>query len=126
MSSTPGSIGWMDLTVADADATRDFYQQVAGWAAESVSMGGYSDYAMKPVGGAPVAGICHARGQNTGLPACWLMYITVADLEASMERTRALGGQVVYGPRDLGGYGRMCVIRDNAGAAVGLIQPPVG
>lgn len=112
----------MDLTVADADATRDFYQQVTGWDAESVGMGGYTDYAMKPVGGDPVAGICHARGPNVGLPACWLMYITVADLDASMDRTRALGGQVVYGPRDMGGYGRMCVIRDNAGAAVGLIE----
>lgn len=123
MTRTPGTIGWMDLTVPDADATRDFYQQVVGWTADPVDMGGYSDYAMKPAGGEPVAGICHARGPNTGLPACWLMYITVADLDASMDRTRALGGQVVYGPRDMGGYGRMCVIRDNAGAAVGLIQP---
>lgn len=27
----PGTIGWVDLTVADAESTRDFYRDVVGW-----------------------------------------------------------------------------------------------
>jgi uncharacterized protein len=118
----PGTIGWIDLTVADADRTRNFYQQVVGWEHEPTEMGGYSDYSMKPAGGAPVAGICHARGINVGLPACWLIYITVADLDQSMERAKALGGKITFGPRAMGGYGRVCVVEDPSGASAALFE----
>jgi predicted enzyme related to lactoylglutathione lyase len=122
-----GRIGWIDLTVPDALAIRDFYQAVVGWRAEPVEMGDYSDYSMLPPGsGDGVAGICHARGDNAAMPAQWLIYVTVADLAASLERCRALGGAVVLGPRDLGGYGQFAVIRDPAGAVAGLIEPPGG
>ena len=45
-----GRIGWIDLTVPDALAIRDFYQAVVGWRAEPVEMGDYSDYSMLPPG----------------------------------------------------------------------------
>ncbi|MEZ4449340.1 MAG: hypothetical protein R3B09_07670 [Nannocystaceae bacterium] len=45
-------------------------------------------------------------------------------MEASLANTRELGGEVLQGPRDLGAYGTMAVIRDPAGAVLGLIQPP--
>ncbi len=34
----------------------------------------------------PVAGICHARGGNTGLPPLWLIYITVDDPDLGIRR----------------------------------------
>ena len=78
----PGQIGWIDLTVPDASAVRDFYQSVTGWTPSPVDMGGYQDFCMHPAGEAqPVAGICHARGHNEGLPPVWLVYITVDDLD---------------------------------------------
>ena len=65
MSATPdpGSISWTDLTVADAEAVRNFYQAVVGWTPEAQPMGEYSDFVMS-ADGTPVAGICHARGEN--------------------------------------------------------------
>jgi uncharacterized protein len=45
-----GRIAWLDLTVPDASATRDFYRQVVGWSVQDVEMedGGerYADYNM--------------------------------------------------------------------------------
>ena len=121
----PGAITWMDLTVPDAQRLRDFYAAVAGWKTVDVPMGGYVDFSMiAPGSGKPVAGVCHARGANADLPAQWLIYITVADLDASLERCRALGGALVTGPRGLGDWGRFAVIRDPAGAVAGLIEPP--
>ena len=35
-----GSIGWRDLTVPDAEGIRDFYEQVVGWKADPVDLGG--------------------------------------------------------------------------------------
>lgn len=117
-----GTIGWVDLTVADADGVRDFYEAVAGWGSQGLDMGGYEDYVMTSPGGDGVAGVCHARGSNEGLPAQWLVYITVADLDASMAACREGGGEVIAGPKSMGGA-RYCVIRDPAGAACALYQP---
>lgn len=119
-----GSIGWVDLTVADADAIRDFYSHVVGWQVAPVEMGGYTDYNMiAPESLEPEAGICHARGANSEIPAHWLIYIVVEDLEHSAELCEKHGGQVLSEPRSIG-EARMCIIRDPAGAVCALYQPP--
>ena len=46
----PGQIGWIDLTVPDAEAVRDFYQSVTAWSPSPVDMGGYNDFCMTPTG----------------------------------------------------------------------------
>jgi hypothetical protein len=119
-----GSIGWIDLTVDDAARVRDFYAEVAGWHSECVAMGGYDDFNMKALpDGRPVAGICHARGCNAGLPAQWLIYITVDDLDRAVQAVEAHGGSVVRRPGEPGDVGRFCVIRDPAGAVAALYEP---
>jgi predicted enzyme related to lactoylglutathione lyase len=123
MSNTFGKIGWIDMTVADADGVRDFYKAVVGWNVEDTSMGDYSDYTMmSPDDGDAIAGICHARGANTGLPGGWLIYITVADVAASAAACVANGGKVIVEPRGLAG-GQFCVIEDPSGATSALYQP---
>jgi uncharacterized protein len=124
MSTTPkpGTITWQDLTVGDAEALRDFYAAVVGWTPEPVKMGDYADFTMK-ADGEPIAGVCHARGHNADLPAQWLVYITVDDLDHSTDECVRLGGAVITAPRGLAG-GRFCVIRDPAGAVCALYQPP--
>lgn len=119
-----GSITWADLTVPNAEAIRNFYSEVAGWTFEPVDMGGYSDYSMtSPENGQPLAGICHARGVNAGLPPQWLIYITVTDLEQSAVRCTALGGKIIAAPQKMGSFGRFCVIQDPAGAVAALFEP---
>jgi len=117
-----GTIGWVDLTVENAPAVRDFYTAVCGWVSTEVAMGDYADYAMGPEGGDPVAGVCHARGPNTGLPAQWLICVTVPDLEASLAACAANGGKALTPVRDLGAWGRMAVIQDPAGASMTILQ----
>jgi predicted enzyme related to lactoylglutathione lyase len=120
----PGSIAWIDLTGSDAPGVRDFYRGVVGWSASEVDMGGYSDFCMHPAPDAPpVAGVCHAQGHNADLPPQWLIYINVADLDASLERYVALGGSVLVGPKGMGDRGRFAVIRDPAGAVAALYGP---
>jgi uncharacterized protein len=118
-----GKIGWVDLTVADAGSVRDFYQAVAGWTPAPLSMGDYDDYCMMPPGASdPAAGICHARGDNAAQPPVWMIYITVADLDASVRECEARGGKLLRPIRGIGDYGRFCVIQDPAGAIAALIQ----
>jgi predicted enzyme related to lactoylglutathione lyase len=116
MSNPPqvGSILWYDLTVENADEVREFYRNVVG---------GYSDHCMnQPGDGKTVAGICHARGGNEGLPAQWLLYITVANLDESLKQCEDKGGKVIRGARNYGDQGRFAVIQDPAGAVAALYE----
>ena len=85
----PGTVGWIDLTVDDAEGVRAFYQQVIRWEANPVAVDGYDDYSMHPPGEAdPVTGICHARGANAEIPPAWVVYFVVGnpspDLDGSI------------------------------------------
>lgn len=119
-----GRIGWLDLTVPDAQKLRDFYSRVVGWQSTGVEMGGYSDFLMSPPGKDAVAGICHARGTNVGLPNVWLPYFTVGDVDAAVRNVEALGGALRGPVRSMGAGARFCIIEDPAGAVCALFQPP--
>lgn len=128
MSSTPqaavGTIVWRDLTVQNATEIQQFYCDVVGWESQPHDMGAYQDFEMlAPTGeeAEVVTGICHARGGNANVPAQWLIYVTVADVDASAQRCVELGGRVIDGPRAMGSN-RFCVIQDPAGAVMGLIS----
>lgn len=121
MEQTIGAVSWRDLTVANADEVGQFYAAVTGWELEPLSMGEYDDYLMKsPVTKEPVAGVCHSRGVNQHLPPQWLMYITVENLEESLQKVTELGGKVLGEKRSMGKAGFYALIQDPAGAYVML------
>ncbi len=113
---------WHDLTVENAGKVSDFYQQVIGWEKEGLSMGNYDDFLIKnPDDNEVIAGICHAKGVNKDLPAQWLMYITVENLDESLETCKKLGGKVLGEKRKMGDE-YYCLIQDPAGAFVMLYE----
>ena len=119
-----GRIAWLDLTVADAVTTRDFYQAVVGWAVQDVEMGGtdekYFDYVMQGADGQPAGGVCHARGGNSGLPPVWLLYLPVGDMTESLTRVEAEGGTVIRVTRKKDGTCVYAVVQDPVGAYIAL------
>ncbi|QSQ22549.1 VOC family protein [Pyxidicoccus parkwayensis] len=118
-----GSVGWMDLTVKDAVKVKDFYRDVVGWTASGLDMGGYEDFVMSPPGSeASAVGICHARGSNSEQPGGWMIYITVENLDHSLERATAMGGKLRSQVRSAGGMGRYAVIEDPSGATCALFE----
>jgi len=128
MSDVPkfevGSVGWFDLTIENAEEVRRFYKAVVGWESTDHDMGDYADFNMnRPGDGGTVTGVCHCRGPNADIPPQWLIYINVADVDASAARCREMGGEVVAGPREMGRQ-RFCVVRDPAGATAALVGPP--
>lgn len=119
-----GTIGWVDLTVANAPAIRDFYAEVVGWTPSPVAMEGYDDFNMvSSATGEPAAGVCHARGENAAIPPQWLIYIVVPDVAASVAKAIEKGGQLIAGDPQVGKEGGYCVVRDPGGAAFALYQP---
>lgn len=121
--TVPGTIVWVDLTVPEAEKVRDFYANVVGWKSQPISMGKYDDFAMSPPGGGDAtAGVCHAKGTNDDLPAQWLIYVSVTDIDRSMAACTESGGEIVAGPKNYGDKARYCVIKDPAGAVMALFQ----
>ena len=119
-----GTILWRDLTVGNAAEIRDFYCDVVGWNWTPVDMKSYEDFDLNaPVTGATAGRICQAQGENATMPAQWMVYVAVADLERCMKRCGELGGKVIHGPRTHEST-QFCVIRDPAGA--GSISTPPG
>ena len=120
-----GCIAWLDLTVSDASATRDFYRQVVGWSVEDVEMEDagehYADYNMLGADGSPAAGVCHARGVNLGLPPVWTIYLPVGDLAESLRRVGLEGGEVIKATRRADGEYASAVVQDPVGACVALV-----
>ena len=49
--------------------------------------------------------------------------ITVKDVDKSYEECKANGGKVLSEPKEMGNYGRYCVIEDPAGAVCALFEP---
>jgi len=121
-----GHIAWLDLTVSDASAARDFYRQVVGWSVQDVEMkdGGerYADYSMLGGDGSPAAGVCHARGVNVGLPPVWMLYLPVGDLAESLRRVEEEGGTVIKTMQGEDGEYHYAAVRDPVGVCLALTQ----
>ena len=120
VKDSPGKPAWIDLTVPDAEAVRDFYKTVIGWESEPVSLGDYDDYNMTRDDNA-TTGICHQRGANKDIPAQWMVYFTVADYDASLAKVTELGGQVLIPTRGVAGQ-RFAIIEDPAGAVCAIYE----
>jgi predicted enzyme related to lactoylglutathione lyase len=120
-----GHISWLDLTVSDASATRDFYRQVVGWSVQDVEMEDaserYADYNMVGADGSPAAGIRHARGVNLGLPPIWMICLPVDDLAESVRRVQEEGGKIIKATRRNDGEYARAVVQDLVGAYLSLV-----
>ena len=120
-----GCISWLDLTVSDASATRDFYRQVVGWTVQDIEMEDaserYADYSMLGDDGVPAAGVCHTRGVNLGLPPIWMIYLPVGDLAESLRRVREGGGKIMKATRGSDGEYSSAVVQDPLGVCLALV-----
>ncbi len=117
-----GQFVWLDLTVPNADEVSSFYCTVLGWKRESLL---FEDSDFNIFNGEdkdPIAGVCYARGVNADVPPQWLNYVQVENVYECAERCKASGGEVVNGPRKMGGHD-FCVLRDPAGAYIAVIAP---
>lgn len=124
-SHAPGTFSWIELSTSDPDGAKAFYSQLFGWSPREVPMGDGMTYTLLQIGGQDVAALYGQMPDqiSQGIPPNWLSYVTVASADAAAEQVRALGGQVMGGPFDVGDHGRMAVVADPTGAAFALWEP---
>jgi predicted enzyme related to lactoylglutathione lyase len=124
-SHTPGTIGWVDLVTTDLEAATAFYTGLFGWETEDMPMpGGDGVYRFFRLGGrdAAAAGPMPPEMAAQGIPSHWNVWVASDSADETVERAAAAGGQVLMAPTTLGPSGRLAMVADPGGAAVGVWQ----
>jgi predicted enzyme related to lactoylglutathione lyase len=118
-----GSFGWNELGTRDTAAAKEFYGAVFGWGVEEQDMGEMGTYVVWKVGDASVGGMLDITGQVPDeVPAHWLVYFSVEDADGAVEKVKAGGGDLRFGPVEIP-VGRFAVVADQFGAAFAVMQP---
>lgn len=118
---THGAFSWSELMTSDPAAAGRFYGQLFGWTTQTMDMG-TGPYTVVKVGEASIGGIMAMPPDAPGMPPHWGCYVTVDNVDRTLEQCTALGGQVLMPAMDVPSVGRMAVIQDPQGAALNIIQ----
>lgn len=114
-----GTPCWVDLSTPDLPRATEFYTKVLGWSYEDTGpeFGGYH-LALTRAGVA--AGIGPQQSGET--PSAWTVYLATDAVDAHTQQLVERGSSLLFGPDEVGPFGRMALIRDPHGAVVGLWQ----
>lgn len=115
-----GTPCWTDLGTLDLPRAISFYSRQFGWDIElgAPEFGGYSSALLD---GRQVVGIGPVMGP-AGTPTAWTTYIATSDADATADKIKAAGGQLLTDVMDVMDLGRMAIAADITGAVFGLWQ----
>lgn len=120
----PGSFFWRELTTRDLSKAKEFYSKVIGWEYVEMNMGPMGDYNVIKAGDADCGGLMAMEGEHWGdAPSHWNYYICVEDVDATVEKAVAAGGEKISDAFDAPEVGRIGMLKDPAGAHFMIIAP---
>ena len=113
-------VGHMAINTDDVNATRTFYESVCGWHFQAWGPPGF--HRAELPGGFTVA-IQQRRELIPGKPTVGAEpTVFVDDVEASVERAEAAGGEVLMPPTKIQGVGTVAFVADPGGNPIGFMQ----
>jgi predicted enzyme related to lactoylglutathione lyase len=115
-----GTPCWVDVSVDDVPKAIAFYQALFGW---DIQVGGpeVGGYSIAHLDNRIVAAVSPKYGPAEAPPA-WTTYLATDDVDATADKIKGAGGQLLAGPMDVMSEGRMAIALDTAGAVFGLWQ----
>jgi predicted enzyme related to lactoylglutathione lyase len=108
-----GRFVWYDLLTPDTHAAQLFYSQALGWQTEVWEK--EANYLMFAAADGPFGGLGQTEGE-----AHWLGYIWTGDMQATLDKARSLGAEVVVDATDIAPGSQYAVLLDPQGAAFGV------
>jgi predicted enzyme related to lactoylglutathione lyase len=118
----PGTLGWNELVTKDVAQAKSFYSQLFGWESETQDMGNGMEYTTIMNKGRGNGGMIQMTEEWGDAPSHWMVYFSVANCDASIEKAKTLGASVHVPPQDIPEVGRFSMIQDPQGASLTLIQ----
>jgi predicted enzyme related to lactoylglutathione lyase len=118
-----GHFYWNELMTRDVEGAKSFYGTTVGWQFDGMPMEGSTYWVCKD-GDQAVGGIMDMnRPDFEGIPPHWFAYLAVDDVDARVERAKAAGAELLRPIFDVPGVGRIAILKDPTGAALGWITP---
>ena len=122
--AAPGDWIWMQLLSRDGRKAADFYREVGGYTIiENTTSNKLSDYVLASEGYAR-ATVRTIRTGDEKMHPIWLAFVRVKNVGESVALTKQLGGKVWIEPKPELFDGKVAVIADPTGAAIGLLEWP--
>ncbi len=115
---------WHELNTWNPLESRNFYRRTLGWTFEQVTLPDGEPYWLARKGGKTVGGVYNLSAPKfKGIPAHWMTYMAVDDLDRAAQETMSAGGEVTRPATDIPGIGKIAIVTDASGALIGLIEP---
>ncbi len=117
----PNPIAYFELGGRDAEALSDFYRDLLGWKIEKTPVSAAPDdyFYVEPSEGGVGGGILKTMGDMP--PNYVMIYISVDDLQACLDKAASIGAKTFVPPTEIpGGMGHFAVFQDPAGNVMGL------
>jgi predicted enzyme related to lactoylglutathione lyase len=123
MAYTTGRFVWRELLSTDPAAARAFYGELFGWQTKEVPMGDFN-YTLFSANGRDVAG--GMKVPMAEVPPHWYSYVSVESVDATVERAKAAGANIIVPARDIPNVGRFAVMLDDQGAVTAPFRAATG
>ena len=121
-----GRFVWHDFITPDVERSKTYYSRLFGWKYQELEMG-QRRYPTIMCEGVPQGGLMAGAYLGGGAePGQTMAYLSTADIDAAATAVRRHGGQVLSGPMELPGVGRLAVLADAQGAVFSVICSEVG
>jgi predicted enzyme related to lactoylglutathione lyase len=118
------SLVWSELTTRDTKRAESFYTSLFGWTPKHAAPSGVMDYTEFHNQGKPLGGMmAMPHNMPPHVPSYWMPYFQVADVDASTNSAKGLGGKSMVGPQDIPNTGRFAILTDPQGAFFALYTP---
>lgn len=127
-----GTLSWIELCTLDAAGAMEFYRGLFGWSTQDMPMpgGGGGMYTLLTPAGLEQermhGGMVQVTAEQlplTGGRPYWHPVFAVTDCDATLAKVNANDGNVIMGPEDAEGVGRLAVCTDRSGAEFVLLTP---
>lgn len=118
-----GKFYWNELMSRDVERDKKFYADTLGWSFEGMPMPD-GTYWVAKMGEQYIGGLFPLTSpQYDGVPVGWMSYIAVDDVDARVKKAQSLGATLMKPIFDVPGVGRIAVLREPGGAAIGWMTP---
>ena len=124
MAWSHGNFYWNELMTRDVARAKKFYADTMGWSYDAMPSGGGSTYWLAKSGDAIVGGLFDISGPEfKDVPENWMSYIAVDNVDERVKKATAAGAKVMKPAFDVPNVGRIAVLLEPGGAAIGWMTP---
>lgn len=117
--NAPGAMLWNELATRDPKKAQDFYGKLLGWTFTKMDD---QDYWYVNNNGRMNGGMMLMTEEWGDMPANWMNYFNIENIDEAVERVKANGGSIMGQINEAPGVGRFAITTSPSGAVISIMQ----